>query len=57
MSRMHISISETFNPLYLQGLEVSKTSHIELFLQTFYSGRAENLTEDEMEIIESYATR
>ena len=42
---------------YLQGLEVSKTRHIELFLQTFYSGRAANLTEEEMEIIQSYATR
>merc|ERR1719397_402527 len=39
------------------GLEVSNSSHIELLLQTFYSGRSESLTKEELGIIESYATR
>jgi len=50
------SINQIRKSLF-RGLEVSKTRHIELFLQTFYSGRAANLTEEEMEIIQSYATR
>ena len=41
----------------LKGLEVSEGRHIELFLQTFYSGREEELTEEEEKVIRSYATR
>ena len=43
--------------VFFQSLEVNSTSHIELLLQTFYSGRQANLTEREKAIIRDYATR
>ena len=43
--------------VYNQSLEVNRTGHIDLLLQTFYSGRSENLTDEERAIIRDYATR
>ena len=43
--------------VYNQSLEVNRTGHIDLLLQTFYSGRPENLTDEERAIIRDYATR
>ena len=49
--------NDTFKLLIFQSLEVNRTRDIDLLLQTFYSGREENLTAEEKAIIRDYATR
>lgn len=49
--------NDTFKLLIFQSLEVNRTRDIDLLLQTFYSGREENLTAEEKAVIRDYATR
>ena len=42
---------------HLQSLEVNRTEDIQLLLQTFYSGRSENLTAAERRVITQYASK
>ena len=49
--------NDTVKLLIFQSLEVNRTRDIDLLLQTFYSGREENLTAEEKAIIRDYATR
>ena len=49
--------NDTVKLLIFQSLEVNRTRDIDLLLQTFYSGREENLTAEEKAVIRDYATR